>query len=198
MAFWDCVVCVCMASDATGRQSVMWICRSNSGLGHGTNNFPPHLSQHAKIVNHDDLLRTPYIKHNANFCINQTMRTKRGIKQFRIPPFSDPQKKKKPTRVRKLASSVCAKKPYSNTIKERIASRCCGETYNKGNDARESRKRDLYRYPYPYPYISHPMTRFSPVSYIHSRKVTKNPIDMSKENRERKNRVNDYVGDRCL
>lgn len=167
MAFWDCVVCVCMASDATGRQSVMWICRSNSGLGHGTNNFPPHLSQHAKIVNHDDLLRTPYIKHNANFCINQTMRTKQGIKQFRIPPFSDPpKKKKKADQSSKTGQQRMCKD--SNTIKERIASRCCGETYNKGNDARESRKRDLYRYPYPYPYISHPMTWFSPVSYSFS------------------------------
>ena len=30
--------------------SVMRISRSNSGLGHGTNDFPPQLSHHAKIV----------------------------------------------------------------------------------------------------------------------------------------------------
>lgn len=164
MAFWDCVVCVCMASDATGRQSVMWICRSNSGLGHGTNNFPPHLSQHAKIVNHDDLLRTPYIKHNANFCINQTMSTNKVSNNSEILLFLIQKTDQSP----KTGQQRICKEPYSNTIKERIASRCYGETYNKGNDARESRKRDLYRYPYPYPYISHPMTWFSPVSYSFS------------------------------
>ena len=97
----------------------------------------------------------------------------------------------------KLASSVCAK-PYSNTIKERIASSCCGGRHIiKEMMLEQTRKERCVSVSISVSvsvYKSFDDLVQSSFIFI-SRKVTKKS---KKESRREKEWVNNNVGGRCL